>query len=187
MAKRIVFIGPPGAGKGTQCRLLVGKLDIPHLSTGEMLRSTKTDPELGPLVSQSIDAGQLAPDDLVMRILTTRLNGPSCRDGYLLDGFPRTVVQAELLEEYLRQRRQSLDAVLELTVREDVLVERLLHRAKIEHRPDDGVDTITARLRVFRDQTAPVLEFYRQRDLVRQIDGEQTVEQVHHDILAALV
>ena len=151
-----------------------------------MLRATKTDPELGPVVSSFIDVGNLAPDDLVMRILTERLAESDCESGYLLDGFPRTVAQAEMLDQYLRDRGRQLDAVLDLEVDRDVLMQRLLHRAQVENRADDTEQTIHNRLRVFFEVTAPVLDYYRRKDLVRGINGEQALDEVFVSVLEAL-
>ena len=168
---RIVFIGPPGAGKGTQCSRLAEYLGVPHLSTGELLRKTRGDSVLGKLVSSYIDAGRLAPDELVMPIVTKRLAAEDCAQGCIFDGFPRTINQAKMLDQYLDNHGDRLDLVLHLDVQEDELVKRLLKRAQIENRADDNEATISARLEVFRNQTAPVLGFYRQQGMVESVDG----------------
>ena len=184
---RIVFIGPPGAGKGTQCRRLAEWLEVPHLSTGDMLRKTRSDSGLGRLVSSYIDAGQLAPDYLVLRILTRRLAEPDCAAGMIFDGFPRTVRQAELLDELLGADGERLDLVLELDARQDELVDRLLKRAEIEHRQDDNAEAIAARLELFNTQTSPLVEHYADRGLVKRIDGMRSPDEVFEQVRQAVL
>ena len=183
---RIVVFGPPGVGKGTQCGLLTQWLSIPHLSTGQMLREAKEDPALGPEIARLIDAGNLVPDEMVMRIIVTRLAKQDCQSGALLDGVPRTVSQAESLDGHLFQRGDAIDLVLNLFAPDEVLIQRLLRRAEIENRVDDNIDTIRARLEVFGNQTRPVLDFYRTRRIVQDVDATQTPEQVFHQIEACV-
>jgi adenylate kinase len=176
---RIVFIGPPGAGKGTQCKKLIDLLGIPHLSTGDMLRTVREqDTALGRLVGSYLDSGQLAPDHLVMRIVTLRLQKADCIPGVLFDGFPRTLIQAQLLDEYFEQHDQGLDLVLQLVVQESALIDRLVRRAAKEGRRDDTYETIQARLNVFNHQTMPLIDYYRKKNLLVPIDGMQDPETV---------
>ena len=182
----IVFIGPPGAGKGTQCSKLVETLGIPHLSTGDMLRETRRDSALGKVVASYIDVGRLAPDYLVMPIVTKRLAEPDCRSGCLFDGFPRTVQQAGQLDEFLARNGKRIDVVLHLQVDTEVLLGRLLKRAGLENRVDDNEQTISARLDIYRTQTAPVLEHYQGQGNVVEIDGQQAPEIVFDDIMTGL-
>ena len=180
---RIVFIGPPGAGKGTQCKRLTEFLKIPHLSTGDMLRQTRRqDSALGRLVASYLDAGRLAPDYLVMRIVTKRLRESDCQSGCLFDGFPRTIIQAQLLDEHLSEKSDQVDLVLDLAVQQDELISRMLKRAKLENRSDDNAETISARLRVFYTQTAPLLVYYREQGKLVTIDGMQSPDEVFSDI-----
>lgn len=184
---RIVFIGPPGVGKGTQCKRLTEYLAIPHLSTGEMLREVKSqNSALARWVSSYIDRGKLAPDHLVMRIVAQRLAKPDCESGCLFDGFPRTLVQAQLLDEHFAKTSRRLDLVLDLQAEEEELICRMLKRAELEHRADDTQETIRARLHVFHTQTAPLLEYYQRRGLLCSIDGMQTADQVFEHIKGAV-
>lgn len=182
-AMLIVFIGPPGAGKGTQSERLVRDLELPHLSTGEMLRDAMQDQTpLGCEVSEYMHGGQLVPDDLVVNIVKQRLDEPDCRSGCLLDGFPRTLHQAEQLQAFLTARGTPLDVAVALMVDRRELVRRLLGR----QRNDDAPETIAQRLAVFQAETAPVLDYYRERDLLLTVDGMQPPDIVYADIQAGL-
>jgi adenylate kinase len=183
----IVFIGPPGVGKGTQCRRLAQQLSLPHLSTGDMLRETKGVSVLGQMVAGYIDLGRLAPDDLVMRLVTQRIEQPEFSNGCFFDGFPRTVPQAEMLDAYFATRNTSVSVVIQLQAERSELIHRILERGRREGRIDDNPATVNERLEVFDRQTAPVLDYYGQAGLVRTIDGMQPPEQVFSAILNSIL
>ena len=179
----IVFIGPPGAGKGTQSAAIVSRLGIPHISTGELLRAAKRDgSELGKNAASYMDHGHLVPDDMMVDMIDQRLAESDCADGCLLDGFPRTVKQASSLDDVLRKRGQSVNVVIELDCDDDELIRRLSQRAKEEGRADDTPETIAQRQTTFRQQTRPVLDYYRDRNLLHKVDGMQTREEVFAEI-----
>jgi adenylate kinase len=172
---RIVFIGPPGAGKGTQAQRLAAEYGIAHLSTGDMLRAARdARTEVGRKADKYMSAGELVPDPIIIEIIAERLRQPDCEDGYLLDGFPRTIAQAEALDAMLAGRGTPLDVVLELKVPEDELFQRLAGRG----RADDNPEVIRQRLVAYRNQTERLLDYYSRESLLRSIDGVGTVDEV---------
>jgi adenylate kinase len=176
---RIVFMGAPGAGKGTQSERLTELLQVPHLSTGEILRSaSQAGTKLGRQAAAFFQAGKLVPDDLVVKIVDERLQQDDCRHGSIFDGFPRTVAQAEELDRLLADRGWALDLVLELDISREELVQRLLGRG----REDDNAQVIRERLRQYDALTAPVLEYYHQRGLLAHVSGEGTPDEVFERI-----
>jgi adenylate kinase len=187
---RVVFIGPPGAGKGTQCARLASHLAIPHLSTGDILRQAVQDEtELGRRVGPIMEQGGLVSDDLMMGVVRERLARPDCANGYLLDGFPRTVPQAESLVEYLAAVGQQLDHVVELRVPDDELRRRLEQRFRQmeQPRPDDHPDAIPNRLEVYHSETAPLLDYYsRAAGVLKTVDGTGSMDDVFQRIIDAL-
>ena len=180
---RIIFVGPPGVGKGTQSQRLVTQLGIPHLSTGDMLRQAiEQGTQVGRISESYLASGKLVPDDIVLRIMAERLKQPDARRGYLLDGFPRTIGQATALDEILTSRGTPLSAVLELQVDKDQIVQRLAGRG----RADDHPEIVRERLEHYSDQTAPLLEYYHQRGLLRQVNGMGTPDEVFERIKQVL-
>lgn len=210
-ALRLIIFGPPGAGKGTQAKLLSERLGVPHIATGDMLReAVEAGTELGRLAKQYMERGELVPDEVVIRMVEERLSRPDCSRGFILDGFPRTVKQAEALEELLRRAGAKIDAAVNLEVGEEEVVRRISLRrtckscgavyhlifnppkqndvcdkcgGPLYQREDDREETVKRRLRVYRQQTEPLLEFYRQRGLLVNINGEGGIGQVFNDIL----
>lgn len=180
---RIVFIGPPGVGKGTQAQRLIGRLNIAHLSTGDMLRQARTEKtDLGLEAETYMAAGKLVPDDLMLKLIGRRLDEPDCQNGYLLDGFPRTLVQAEALDEILARRHTPLGLALELTADTEELVERLSARG----REDDKPEIVRRRLEEYQRQTAPMCDYYRQQGLLESVDGQGTPQEVFDRIKTLL-
>ena len=179
---RVVFIGPPGSGKGTQSGRLRAELGLPHLSTGELLREAQASGnEIGLQVSDYLSEGRLVPDDLVIAIVEQRLHEVSVQ-GCLFDGFPRTVVQAERLDSLLAESGMPLDVVVELQLDESELVCRLSSRG----RDDDAPDTVKRRLSDFHKQTAPLLEYYRRRGLLKTISASGTPDEVFARIMGQI-
>ena len=176
---KLIFLGPPGAGKGTQAKLLADSYSIPHISTGEILRdaiSKKTD--LGTQAQAFVDRGELVPDALILDLIRARLQESDAQKGWILDGFPRNVSQAEFLETLLAELEQNCDFALNLEVPDSVLVQRLVGRG----RKDDNETTISRRLEVYREQTAPVIEFYEKRGSLVSVDGNQQMDDVTKDL-----
>jgi adenylate kinase len=180
---RVVLLGAPGAGKGTQAKRISAAEGIPHVSTGDMLReAVAARSDLGQQVRETIEAGRLVPDELMGRVVEERLAAPDARRGFLLDGFPRTVNQIDLLDGILERQGARLDVVLALELPEEEALARLQGRAKAEGRTDDREETARGRLQVYREQTAPIAQVYRQRGLLAEIDGSGTIEEVFERI-----
>ncbi|MDA7950071.1 MAG: adenylate kinase [Pirellulaceae bacterium] len=187
---QIIFLGPPGAGKGTQSSKLMAYLDIPLLSTGEILRNAKS--QEGPqaqTIANYIDRGELVPDEMIVSMIVDTLEDPVYQKGCLFDGFPRTINQAESLDECLSKVGHPLDLVLELRVNNEELVRRLNNRANETDTPredDQKEETVRHRLDVYDEQTRPLVEYYQARGLLVSIDGTQTMEKVFSDITKAI-
>ena len=189
---RVVLLGPPGAGKGTQAQIIAERLGIPAISTGDIFRANVSgQTELGTQAKVYMDAGDLVPDEITVAMVSDRLAEPDAKAGFLLDGFPRTIPQAEQLRASLGERNEALDRVLELVVDEEELVRRLSGRRMLVdgewvQRDDDKPETVRHRLEVYREQTAPLSGFYESEGLLSQIDAIGEIEEVTARALAAL-
>jgi len=204
---RVILIGPPGAGKGTQAKLLVEKWGVPQISTGDMLREARANrTPLGLKAESYMAAGQLVPDDVVIGLIEERLKQSDCANGFLLDGFPRTVAQAEALDRLLERSGMKLDAAIQIDVPRDLLIERAVLRridkltgqiyhlkynppppgAQLEQRADDSPDVVEKRLDTYEAMTAALLPYYQNKGLLRRIDGTKAPAQVMAGILEAV-
>lgn len=211
---RVVFMGPPGAGKGTQAARIAERHSMPHIATGDIFRQAiKEGTPLGREVKKYLDAGALVPDDVTTAVVAERLSREDCAGGFVLDGFPRTLAQAEALDATLAEMGISLDVAISLVVRDEEIMRRLGGRrvctrcgatyhidakpprvegvcdlcgAELRQRHDDREETIRERLEVYRKQTAPVLEYYRTRGKLAEVDGEQSLDEVTESIEAVL-
>jgi adenylate kinase len=186
-ARRLLLLGPPGAGKGTQAQRLAGRLGVPQVSTGETLRAAvAAGTEIGRQAKSLMDAGQLVTDALVIAVAEQRLQEPDARQGFILDGFPRTVAQAEALDAMLPKLGCELERCVALTVGEDELVKRLMRRAELEGRSDDNETSIRTRMQEYRQKTQPLIAYYGERGVLREVDGMGSVEVVERRIADAL-
>jgi len=184
---RIVFLGPPGSGKGTQAKLLAERLKVPAISTGDMLRAAvREGTPLGLQAKAVMEAGELVSDDLMIGLIRERISQPDARPGFLLDGFPRTVEQAVALDGLLKGNEKRLSTVVNLSVPEAVLIDRLAGRSGQENRSDDRRETVLERLRVYCQKTEPLIEFYRRRGLLTDVDGVGEVSEIADRISRAV-
>jgi adenylate kinase len=187
-----MLLGPPGAGKGTQAQRLVAKHGIVQLSTGDMLRAAASaGTPVGLKAKAIMDRGELVPDDVMISIIADRIEQADCAKGFILDGFPRTIAQAEALDRLLAARDQKLDAVIEIAVDEGILHDRIEGRARESGgaRADDNAATLSKRISVYRAQTAPVIDYYRQRGALKTVNGMGTMDEVTNaieEVLAAV-
>ncbi|MBD8868508.1 adenylate kinase [Nocardioides donggukensis] len=184
---RLIIMGPPGAGKGTQAKFVAERFGVPAVSTGDIFRANVSEgTPLGIEAKRYMDAGEYVPDDVTNRMVRNRIDQPDAEPGFLLDGYPRTVAQVEELDGMIRFTGHQLDAVVVLTVDEDEVVQRLLARAQVEGRADDTEEVIRRRQEVYGEQTAPLIDVYRQRGILVEVDGMGEVDEVTERIFAAL-
>ena len=203
---RLVFVGPPGAGKGTQAKLVCAKWGIPQVSTGDMLRAAKAEGKLDPKLVAEMAKGGLVPDEVVVGLIEARFQAADCKPGFLLDGFPRTQPQAVALDGLLEKGGKRLDAVVALEVARDLLIERAVLRrtdkrtgqiyhlkykppppdAELEHRPDDREDVVKHRIDTYERMTAELLPYYEKRGILKRVDGVGNVDEVTGRVFSAL-
>ena len=184
---QLVIMGPPGAGKGTQAKLIAEHYGIPAISTGDIFRAMKTaDTPLARQVREIMESGGYVSDEITNAIVADRLAQPDCNRGFLLDGYPRTLQQVQTLDDYLAESERPLTAAISLLADIEEVVARLLRRAVIDGRSDDNEETIRVRLQVYAEQTEPLLDVYRARDLLLEVDGHGEVQEVSERIFAAL-
>lgn len=211
---RLILLGPPGAGKGTQASGIVKKYNIPHISTGDIFRKNiKEGTELGKKAKEYMDKGLLVPDEIVVAIVKDRLTESDCKEGFLLDGFPRTVAQADALEVELEKLDMKLDKVINIEVDKDILIERAVGRrickecgatyhikfnppkkegicdvcgGELYQRKDDTEETVTKRIEVYLKQTKPLIDYYKDKGILANINGMQSIDKVFEDIVKAL-
>ncbi|MDR3339182.1 MAG: adenylate kinase [Candidatus Symbiothrix sp.] len=179
----VVIFGAPGSGKGTQSELIISKYGLYHISTGDILRTEmKNQTELGKIAEDYIKNGQLIPDDLIISMLSEVLGENSQSKGYIFDGFPRTLVQGEALDQLLREKNTSVVAVFNLQVEEDELITRLLKRGNDQRRTDDTLEVIQKRLEVYHTQTEPLKEYYKKKGKLFTIKGANSIDDVFEQI-----
>ncbi|MDX1571756.1 MAG: adenylate kinase [Xanthomonadales bacterium] len=184
---RIVLLGAPGSGKGTQAAILKERLGIPHVSTGELLRAAVQEgTPLGKKAKSIMDAGELVSDELVLGMLRERLQKPDCEAGFILDGYPRNLSQAKALDGLLEELDQPLDEVIQIDVDRDQVIQRLSQRAAAEGRSDDTAETVAKRMDVYHEQTAPVVDFYAEAGKLAQVYGVGTIEDVSARIMGVI-
>lgn len=184
---RLILLSGPGGGKGTQATKLKDYYGISHLSTGKVLRKAReAGTELGRKAAEYMDAGKLLPDDIILGVVSEKLDMPEMRNGFLFDGFPRTFPQVEGLDLLLKEKGKALDAVISIEVPDEIMIERLLKRAEIEGRPDDNRETIENRLNIYYEQTEPLKSYYLKLRLLKSINGVGTVDEVFERIKAVL-
>lgn len=211
---RLILLGPPGAGKGTQAAGIVKKYQIPHISTGDIFRKNiKEGTELGKKAKEYMDKGLLVPDDIVVAIVKDRLMENDCENGFLLDGFPRTVAQADALDTELNKLGLSLDKVINIDVSKDLLIDRAVGRricrdcgatyhvkfnppksenicdvcgGELYQRKDDTEETVTKRIEVYLEQTKPLIDYYKEKGILVEINGEKSIDEVFSDIVSSL-
>ncbi len=183
----VVLMGAPGAGKGTQAKLLEEQLSLPQVATGDLFRANlKNETELGKLAKTYMDRGDLVPDEVPIAMVKDRLGQDDCDNGAILDGFPRSPAQADALNSLLDEFGGEINVVPFIYVEEEMLISRLLKRAEIEGRADDNEETIRNRMKVYQESTAPLLDYYSEKGLVVKVDGDRPIDEVYNDLVSVI-
>lgn len=184
---RIILLGPPGAGKGTQAVRIAEHFNIPAISTGEIFRKNMSEnTPLGIEAKKYVEKGQYVPDTVTNPMVANRLSEEDCANGFLLDGYPRTIDQAEILNGILAERGEELDFVLEIQADDDEVIKRMLNRAKEQNRPDDNEEVIRERMKIYHELTSPLTDYYAKLGLLVQVDGSGSIDEVSELIFKAL-
>ena len=184
---KLLIMGPPGVGKGTQAKILSKKLNVIHLSTGEILRTEiRKDTKIGKIAKSYIDYGNLVPDDFILKIISKKISSNIPNKGYLFDGFPRTMPQAIGFDSLLNEIGHNLNAAINLTADEDELIKRILERGKISGRSDEAINIVRKRQKIYWSQTAPLIKYYQDRNILKNIDGIGGIEEITRRILKVI-
>jgi adenylate kinase len=187
MGIRLIIMGPPGVGKGTQAKIIKEIYSIPHLSTGQILRNEiELESEVGMIAKNFIDDGLFVADEILIKIIENNISNPTCSNGYILDGYPRNLEQVRNLNELLTKLNHTIDYAVNLIADENELVKRLIKRSKDSGRRDDTVEIITKRQKIYWEQTAPIIQYYEKLGILKEVDGIGTIEEISQNIIKAI-